>query len=340
MAVDLGKLQRHLDDLRALGYPAAQFICPITLQQVPVDALIDGHILNDALKVASRKTVIQFADVDHHYGKTVEPFLVDYLNAPTWSDEELINKAGRDACIVAKGGRKFSTFVVHPAQAPRVAKLFPAISIKDNKGSIFRRFIKAAPHELTPDVQLEAKLIFNEPAALGAFLKSAYLAMFYHTGYRYVESLNGSFLRRVLYRFYSEGGTKETAGNYFSHLKGAVNIVLNDDNLAISFDSVVGKRFLFHFYKPHEYELLFGLSCLFKINGRTFFVTIPAHLGDREWHASLGVYFDFLRDRTIPQIVRLGELRDGAWVIDSRPIDTHFDPDTGPSQHTLVGRPE
>ncbi len=299
---------------------------------------MNGHILNDALKEASRKTVIQFGDVDHYYGTTLERFLVDYLNAPTWTDEELIDKAGKNTYVVTDGGKNFPTFAVHPTHVPKVAKLFPAVNITDSNGSVFQRFIKAEPHELTPNVQLEAKLFFNEPAALGGFMKSAYLTMFHHTGYRYVESLNANFLRLVLLKFYSEGGTKETAGNYFSHLKGAVNIVLNDDKLGATFDSVVHKRFLFHYYKPHDYELLFGVSCLFKINGRTFFVTIPANLFDHEWRAALGVYFDFLKDRTMKQITRLGELRDGTWLIDGRPIGTHFDPDTGPFEHTLIAK--
>jgi len=80
MSIDPRELKRHLADLGALGYPSEQFICPITLQSVPTEALMDGHILNEAFKEASRKTVIQFKDVDDHYGETVEPFLAWVLS--------------------------------------------------------------------------------------------------------------------------------------------------------------------------------------------------------------------------------------------------------------------
>lgn len=68
------------------------FMCPITLQDISVDRLCAGHILNDALGAASSHRVVQFADIDNYYGGTIEPQLIDFLNFPVMSAEERLRK--------------------------------------------------------------------------------------------------------------------------------------------------------------------------------------------------------------------------------------------------------
>jgi len=61
------------------GVNPAGFVCPITLEEVAAERLCDGHILNEALSIASRKKVIQCVDVDNYFGATIEPDLVNFL---------------------------------------------------------------------------------------------------------------------------------------------------------------------------------------------------------------------------------------------------------------------
>src|SRR2546427_12424424 len=56
------------------------FVCPITLRKCQPQELIDGHILPQAIVRASRRTIIQYGDVDHFYGTRVEASFVRYLN--------------------------------------------------------------------------------------------------------------------------------------------------------------------------------------------------------------------------------------------------------------------
>jgi len=67
-------------------------ICPITLRDIPLDELCDGHILNKGLQKASRVTIPQPKDLDGHFGVTIEPDLIKYLNFPVLSSEEHLSK--------------------------------------------------------------------------------------------------------------------------------------------------------------------------------------------------------------------------------------------------------
>jgi len=54
--------------------------------------LCAGHILSDALQSASSHKVVQFAEVDNHFGATIEPDLINFLNFPTMSSEERLGQ--------------------------------------------------------------------------------------------------------------------------------------------------------------------------------------------------------------------------------------------------------
>jgi hypothetical protein len=61
------------DYFQSTGISAKGFVCPITLDDIREERLCAGHILNDGLGAASSAKVVQFADVDHYYGGTIEP---------------------------------------------------------------------------------------------------------------------------------------------------------------------------------------------------------------------------------------------------------------------------
>src|SRR2546423_12057089 len=96
MAILEQQIVRFREDYFSMtGVSPNGFMCPITLQDVSFDHLCAGHILNDALGAASKERVVQFADVDHHYGGTIEPQLIDFLNFPVMSAEERLKKSKR-----------------------------------------------------------------------------------------------------------------------------------------------------------------------------------------------------------------------------------------------------
>src|SRR3954447_15024177 len=103
MAIDpaeLGGLQRDFVSLR--HEPCPDFFCPILLEHgTGPQGLMNGHILNEAIREAPRATVIQRADVDGHFGRTVEPDLIDLVNLNHYTNEEFLHKAGRSRTLRA-----------------------------------------------------------------------------------------------------------------------------------------------------------------------------------------------------------------------------------------------
>lgn len=55
------------------GKDVVNFLCPIDLKNKKGVSLCEGHILNRAIPVVSRKTVVQYADIDSFYGSAIEP---------------------------------------------------------------------------------------------------------------------------------------------------------------------------------------------------------------------------------------------------------------------------
>src|SRR5690349_2210942 len=85
--------------LAVTGKPAQHFVCPITLKDEPGGELCDGHILNGSISQASRKTVVEYKDVDNYFGTTIEPDLVAVLNAPVSTPKALMEKYGRTLTV-------------------------------------------------------------------------------------------------------------------------------------------------------------------------------------------------------------------------------------------------
>lgn len=108
------------DYFQVTGGRAKGFVCPITLEDVAVDRLCAGHILNDALGAASSKKVIQFRDVDHYFGTTIEPDLIDFLNFSKMSVEERLRKAKRFS--IKLDGKTYEVFRAGPDAAKKFSK--------------------------------------------------------------------------------------------------------------------------------------------------------------------------------------------------------------------------
>jgi hypothetical protein len=96
----------NADYTAVTGKPVVRFVCPITLKDEPEGELCDGHILNDSIKPASGKTVVEYKDVDNYFGSIIEPDLVAILNAPVSTPKELIQKHGRTLTVTLPSGRR------------------------------------------------------------------------------------------------------------------------------------------------------------------------------------------------------------------------------------------
>src|SRR4051812_49196279 len=102
----------------AVGASFRQFFCPVLHEDgLGERGLMEGHVLPQGLKVASRATVIQRADVDNYFGETIEPDLIKWLNLPKVSLKQLLGHlvelraAGRD-------GSDANVFFANPKSKP------------------------------------------------------------------------------------------------------------------------------------------------------------------------------------------------------------------------------
>ncbi|HEY3290149.1 MAG TPA: hypothetical protein VGK87_08495, partial [Anaerolineae bacterium] len=111
MAIDKEQLIRLNSDYSALtGKVVQNFVCPITLLDDPVSELCDGHVLNKSIKKAAKVAVIQRKDVDNHFGRTIEPDLVRFLNIPMSRPQELIHLTRQALLITMPTGEKVEAF--------------------------------------------------------------------------------------------------------------------------------------------------------------------------------------------------------------------------------------
>lgn len=201
----------RLDAFRHIGEPVPDFYCPITLRHGYGDeALINGHILNQKIKSASRATVIQVGDVDGYFGRTIEPDFVNFANVHYLTPQEFVRRATEFSVTDRQTGRAFSSFAASPKSDPRKAG-FPVLPLKDHTGSVFaQRFIRASPADLevVETLRVESVFVMSEPAIIGTLLKSAYLAMFRMLGYSWVVDWSP-----MITSFHSYGATSTTVEN-------------------------------------------------------------------------------------------------------------------------------
>jgi hypothetical protein len=306
MAFNEQQRQRFNADYTAVtGTPVKRFVCPISLRDDPNATLCDGHILNEGIQTAARKTVVQWADIDNHYGQTIEPDLIAYLNTPVAPAEHLMRK-GKDLTVTFPSGEQVAAFITDKGGAR--AK-FPQIDLIDASGetiaSPFLRTDKLDP-QFQKGLEVEWLMSFTDSALLGSILKSAYLALWTILGYRYVFMPAGDCLRQQLANFFKDRATKAQSVNYFSKFKGAVNVLLNEvpeDH----FNTVNDGLLWFHLRKEGpESRRMFAVSCLFRVNQRMISVIVPYCTHDEDFGAGYSYYEGTLKDRNTPQDIHFG----------------------------------
>lgn len=130
MAINDAELRWFQENYREVtGRPSPGFYCPILNEFRDVAELMDGHVLPEAIKSASRATVIQVGSVDSYFGGTIEDDLSKFLNLPLYDIAELLGRA-KNLTLTGAGGLTAETFPASPKSSPP----FPKFSLKDDQG--------------------------------------------------------------------------------------------------------------------------------------------------------------------------------------------------------------
>jgi hypothetical protein len=319
MAINEDQLARLNADYTALtGKVVEGFVCPVTLQDDPHAELCDGHVLNEGIKKASRVTVIQRKDVDNYYGRTIEPDLVEMLNAPVSTPQELVRRA-RDLTITTPSGDKLQAFFGNS----KARKRFQQVDLRNRDGTPFASpFLKAGELEarLYKGLEVEWTMTVTNSAVVGSFVKSSYLALFRMLGYRWVHSADGDKVRRALAAFYHNKASKEQSLDYFSEFSGSIAVVLSDAFDDVE-DTLEGGSLLFHYAEGDRITgLLFAVTCLFRVNDRVVTVTLPCSQREGYYFVAIRHYQAFLNNRSMPHSVYFGRYYNEHFEISTTPL--------------------
>jgi hypothetical protein len=334
MGVSNEELEQHKRDYETVtGNKVVHgFICPITLEDVPPEALCKGHVLNEAIDDASGFTVAQRADVDCHFGQTIEPEFIRFVNLRTKSADELL-KTG-EFTVTLPDGQRVGGF--HPskervAQAARAK--YQQVALFDAEGKViaspfFRT--KQMENKIYRQLQIEWIMMFTTSALLGTVLKSAYLAMFRLLGYRWIMTSTADKVRRHLEAFYRAEASKGESIDHFSDFTGAFNVFLADVPEEHG-DTLKDGLFWLHFASDSKFPILFAQTCLFSINGKIITVTLPATEQDMYYFQAMQEYGKLLKDKSTPQSVHAAMVIDGMIHMQRNPLKITYKPNVQPS---------
>jgi hypothetical protein len=284
-------------------------MCPITLRDERTK-LIKGHILNDALKLAAGWRVPQRADVDHHFGETIEPDFIKWLNADSLTLPEAVEK-GRRFSVELPGGEICRAL---PSNTKGVSDRLPKLPICDEDGRpIAEVYIKTKPENVVglKGLTVSLRLSVNDSAVVGSWIKAAYLALFRRCGYRYVYTKAGEYVRSALSDFVTSDSDETDAHYFFDRFKGCVHFLAGEQVPHFQ-NTIEDGVALVH----KADDIMFALSCLFRVNKVLHMVTLPLQAGDERWFSVICRYDRFLRNPTmqqeiIPAIVEPDQVRIG-----------------------------
>jgi hypothetical protein len=311
------------------GSAFSHFMCPITLVDEQT-ALMDGHILNKAIKQAARWCVIQRKDVDNHFGRTIEPDLIKWLNVDFLTLNELLD-TGRQFMVDLPDGTKCPGIPIRDRGA---AQRFPTLPICDEDGNhITSIYVKTDPARLAglKGLKVAVRLSVQDSAIVGAWLKVAYLAIFRHCGYRYVYTAAGGYVRRALAGFYRYADSKDDAVYFFSKFRGCVHVLLGDQ--VPHFQNTIEHRtVLLHRVSGIE----FALSCLFRVNRLLHVVTVPFPVDGSRWFGALKRYDHLLRHPATPHEILAGCVQKDCVTVAPDPLRLTYEQDIAKVREMLA----
>ena len=300
------------------GRPFVHFRCPITLRDEPAP-LQAGHILNRAMKEAARYAVVQRKDVDGHFGATIEPDLIRWLNVVLLSKRELLEK-GRGLTVTLDDGR---TYDLIPARSKVKGNRWPKIQLFEDDGRTVagEAFVKTDVANLAGKTGLYINQRFgvSEGATTGAWIKAAYLALFRRWGYRYVATEAGQYVRRALVQFFESGSGREDAHYFFDRFRGCSHFLIGEQVPHFQNTIEHGTALL------HRAEgVTFALSCMFRVNRLLHTVTLPFQESGIAWFRALTRYDRILKNPSMPQQIVPAVLEEDALRVSPDSIGIKF----------------
>lgn len=291
-------LEPYLADYtKCTGDRTKSFFCPILLEESPGVELIDGHVLPQSIRTASRATVLQRKDVDNSFGHVVEAELVGFLNSVTYTKAEFLEWA-KGVCIVSESVGPLPLFIPSPKSSPP----FPKIGIRDSKGQpIASPHVKGTLDDLggsSGTAEVRGTMSFHKPSIDAAMLKAGHLALFKVAGYQWALSAAGRFVSEPLRRLVQSSGMRADVESVFADFGSAFHVILSP---TFPFDTISDSKVILHdkLDDPNHVDP-FAISCVFKANDHLLCVTLPFATDDADFPRRLDDYRQLLADWSQP----------------------------------------
>jgi hypothetical protein len=322
VAIDRNQLARHIEDYnQRCNSKVKRFVCPITLRECEEHELINAHILNKSLVNASRRTVIQYGDVDHFYGSRVEASFVDYLNLVETSRQDFIRYCDK-LTVRFSDGKELEAFVAEGAGAKRAAGKFPLLPLRHEGKDFIPIFVKTKlddPRLAEGRVEIIGTDLHTPSHWVASMLKAGLLSLFDMIGYRAIFDPFGDSLRRTLARYYYDKAKPSDSGKYFAGYRNATKVFLRPNTadggkvrmVQFEFDTLNDRQVLLH-YTPSE--TLFAATCFFRVNRGSISVTVPQTIFADHVDIANTYYDRLMRDeKAIVQKVMRVEFTGNTW---------------------------
>lgn len=281
-------LEAYLADFASCAsYRPTDFFCPILLEESPCVELIDGHVLPQSLRTASRATVLQRKDVDNFFGHTVEAELVGFVNSVAYTKSEFLERA-KGVSIVSETAGPLALFTPNPKSSPP----FPRIGLRDSKGqTIATPHVKGTLDDLGGSsgmAEVQGTMSFHKPSIDAAMLKAAHLALFKLAGYQWALSAAGQYASKPLRQFVRSSGSRSDVEAMFGGFSSAFHVILSP---SFPFDTLADSKVILHdkLSDPGQADP-FAISCVFSVNARLLFVTLPFSLEENGFPHRLDEY--------------------------------------------------
>jgi hypothetical protein len=288
MDISIDPVEPYLADYASnIGKRPSSFFCPILLEESPGIDLIDGHILPQSLRTASRATVLQRKDVDNFFGHKVESALVEFLNSVTYTKAEFLERA-KGVAIVSKNAGPLDLFIPSSKSTPP----FPKLGLKDGKGqTIASPHVKGTLDDLggsSGSAEVRGTMSFHKSSIDAAMLKTAHLALFRLAGYQWALSSAGQFASQPLRTFFRSAGQTSDLGATFAEFANAFHVVLTP---TFSIDTLADSKVILHDKVSDPNAVApFAMSCVFKVNNRILIVTLPFSIENDSFPQALDEY--------------------------------------------------
>lgn len=326
MAIDQRRLEEHLRDYQETTKSRSdRFICPITLHKCDESELIEGHILNGALRKASRKTVLQYKGIDNFYGMSVEPSVIAFLDMLD-ADGSRCPRYCHPKSLVFQNGSRVRAFAIGRKGIEKASMRFTRIRVNEASPAIFAEIAEDDSRLLGP-FQVEYELCSPPSHWTAAMLKAGHLCLFDMVGYRAIFCPFGEAVRHTLATYYEEGG-QQNPDVHFAEFKNAVKVLAvyqqeGDGRLhPYAFDSIEDREVLLH---QSIHGCTFAATCIFKINNLTATVTLPEARTGSDAARVWSLYSQYMQDPVgFRHEVHRARFEGDQWTFEMTPMNIRF----------------